>query len=332
MPSDLAAFESSLAARGISAGRQRDHLRLLRDFGRHFGGVHPSEVEAPDLRAFFEARHAAGYAPNTLRKERQMVLSFFDWAVQENVLDPARFEALRRVKPPGGGSSRIQPTPYSAKELRRLWKTMEDRWPKLPDAEARKRVERWQRGVAPYRRIRSHVIRTQLEAVVALSLHSALRRGETFELHVDDMHPDNAHVVVWSGERFKGDVRLVPFTEACRARVSDWIDLRARLSPAHDRPWLNVRASATVREPVARDTFDKLLSNYIGTGWTYRRLRHTGGVNWLRAGMSLWELQRFLGHRSLKDTMPYGEAIEVPLDPLVERLDARLTRRLPLPA
>ena len=132
-------------------------------------------------------------------------------------------------------------------------------------------------------------------------------------LHVDDLHPDNAYVVVWRGERFESEAREVPFTPALREQVAAWIDFRAAMKPEHNRPWLGLWAADTARQAIAGDTFDKLLANYLGRQWTFRRLRHTAGINWLKAGMTIWELQRLLGHRMLKDTLPYGEAVEVAL-------------------
>lgn len=261
-----------------------------------------------------------------------MILGFFSWLFEAGHLRGDALLALRAVRTPDGASARSRPEPYSRKELRRLRVVMDERWPKLPKSEATKRVTRWREGITPYPRIRRHAIRLQLEAVVALCLHAGLRRAEVFALHIDDVHYDNAHVVVWRGERFGSDAREVPFTQACRESVREWIEFRAAMKPGHDRPWLNLWAADTAREPVARETFDKLLANYLGQEWSYRRMRHTAGVNWLRAGLTIWELQRLLGHRTIKDALPYGEAIETPLERRMERLERDLTARVPLAA
>lgn len=328
----LADFETDIARRGVSEGRRRDTLRFLRGFDSWLGTRALIEAQGADLAAYLAKRGTNGYAPNTLRKERHMALSYFAWAFETGHIRAETLLSLRGVKPPAAASGQARPVPYSRKELRELREAINARWPKLPVGEARHRVTRWREGVTPYPRIRKHAIRLQLEAVVALCLHSGLRRGEVFALHIDDVHPDNAYVVVWQGARFRSEARQVPFTAACRERVAEWVEFRAGMKPDHDRPWLNLWASETARAPMARDTFDKLLANYLGREWTFRRLRHTAGVNWLKSGMMIWELQRLLGHRMLKDTLPYGEAIDADLGRRMQRLESTLTNRLPLAA
>jgi integrase len=44
--------------------------------------------------------------------------------------------------------------------------------------------------------VRVHTISTQLDAIIALALHLGLRRSEIFRLSVNDLHYENAYVVV----------------------------------------------------------------------------------------------------------------------------------------
>jgi integrase len=60
---------------------------------------------------------------------------------------------------------------------------------------------------------------------------------------------------------------------------------------------------------MSEHVFEKVLGTYVGEGWTFRRLRDTGAVEWLRAGLPVQHLQHLLGHRSAKDTLPYVEAV-----------------------
>lgn len=329
---DLTAYDADLADRGISDARRRDSRRVLDSFGASLGERSLFQATGGDLRAFLERRAAEGCAPSTLRKERHIVLAYFGWAKDVSHINGDTLLSLRDVKTPAAVSSRSRPCPYTSKELRRLRGVVDDRWPRLTDEAALRRVTRWSEGITPYPRIRHHAIRLQLDAVIALSLHGGLRRSEIFRLHLDDLHYDNAYIVVWRGERFGSEAREVPFTEDCRARVKGWIEFRSAMRPTHDRPWLNLWSGNTARSPLGKDAFDKLLASYLGREWTFRRLRHTAGINWLKAGMTIWELQRLLGHRMLKDTLPYGEAMEVALSSRVERLERALSDRLPIPA
>jgi integrase len=281
-----------------------------------------------DLAAYLAQKTEAGFAPNTLRKERQMALSFFAWAHETGRVSAENLIAMQSVVSPQGAINRSRPENYSPKELRFFREVINARWPLMDDERARKFARRWKNGDTPYSRIRKHAIRLQLDAVISLALHGGLRRREIFALHVDDLHYDNAYVVVWSGERWNSPYREVPYTEEARAAVRAWLDFRACMGVKHDSPWLNLWAATTAREPIGPDGFAKLLSAYVAPSLSYRRLRHTCGIAWLKAGMKLWEVQRFLGHASLRATLPYGEAVETSLQGRVERRQGSFSEAL----
>lgn len=59
--------------------------------------------------------------------------------------------------------------PYMSKEFAELGRAPEERWPLLDPSEDAYWISRWQRGISPYSRIRSHAIRRQLDAIIALA-------------------------------------------------------------------------------------------------------------------------------------------------------------------
>jgi integrase len=324
----LGDFERDLEARDVSRARRRDHLRVLRQLLDFLAPASLMAASADDLSAYLTWRDEAGYAPNTLRKERQMALSFFTWAHETERVSAETVFAMRSVVSPKGATNRSRPETYSAKELRFFREVINERWPLMGDERARKFARRWKNGDTPYSRIRKHAIRLQLDAVISLALHGGLRRGEIFALHLDDMHYDNAYIVVWRGERWNSPYREVPYTEEARAAVEAWLDFRACMGMKHDAPWLNLWAGKTARESIKPDAFAKLLASYVVSDLSYRRLRHTCAIGWLKAGLTLWEVQRLLGHAQLKDTLPYGEAMKTDLEGCVERLQAPFSRAL----
>lgn len=324
----LSDFNRDLEARGVSQARRRDHLRVLRQLSGYLAPNSLLMASADDLTTYLARREEAGYAPNTLRKERQMALSFFTWAREAGQISTETLVALRSAVSPQGATNRVRPEPYSPKELRIFRELINERWPLMDEVRARKFVRRWKNGDTPYSRIRKHAIRLQLDAVISLALHGGLRRGEIFALQLDDIHYDNAYAVVWSGERWNSAHREIPYTEDARAAVKAWLDFRACMGVEHGDPWLNLWAARTAREPIKRDAFAKLLSSYVAPGLNYRRLRHTCGIAWLKAGMTLWEAQRLLGQASLMDTLPYGEAIGAALQGRVERGEGRFSEAL----
>lgn len=312
-------FACDLEVGGVSKARKRDHLRVLRLVSDHLAPDPLLAASADNLASYLTRRQEAGYAPGTLRKERQMALSFFTWAHEAGHIGAETLLSLRSIPSPRGATDRVRPELYSRKELRAIREVIDSRWPLMDDARAGKFARRWRNGDTPYSRIRRHAIRLQLDAVTSLALHCGLRRGEILALHLDDLHYDNAYVVVWNGERWSSPYREVPYTENARAAVKAWLDFRACMGVEHDSPWLNLWAAKTAREPIKPDAFAKLLASYAAPELSYRRLRHTCGIAWLKAGMTLWEAQRLLGHASLKDTLPYGEAVKADLQRRMER-------------
>ena len=172
---------------------------------------------------------------------------------------------------------------------------------------------RWKNGVTPYARIRKHAIRFQLDAVISLALHCGSSRREILALHLDDMHYDNAYIVVWGGERLNSPYREVPFTDGARGAVEAWLDFRASMGVDHEPLAQPLGGEDGPRADQARRLRQAALQ-LRRAGVELPRLRHTCGIAWLRAGMTLWEVQRFLGHATLKDTLPYGEAMKVDLE------------------
>ena len=316
----LAEFGANLDARGISEARKRDHLRVLRQFDAFLTPRSLHDAKGPDLAAYLSKRGDDGCAPNTLRKERQMLVGVYLWAYDNHHLSADTFLSMRSVPTPAGATSRISPDPYTRKELLKFREALNLRWPLMDEERAWRFARRWREEITPYARIRKHAIHLQLDAIMSIALQCGLRRGEIFALHLDDVHYDNAYIVVDRGERWNRVYHGVPFTKVARAAVEAWIEFRSCLRVDHQHPWLNLWAEKTAREPIKPDAFAKLLSSYVAPELSYRRLRHTCGVVWLKTGMDLWVVQSILGHSTLKDTLPYAEAIKVDLEGRVKRL------------
>lgn len=324
----LADFGRNLEARPVSGARRHDHLRVLRQFLDYLSPESLTAASAENVTTYLEHRLGEGYAANTVRKERQMILSFFTWAHETGHVSAETLMSAQSAVSPRGAKSRSRPETYSPKQLRFFREVINERWPLMDDVRARKFARRWKNGDSPYSRIRRHAIRLQLDAVISLALHCGLRRGEILALHLDDMHYDNAYIVVWSGERWSSPHREIPYTAHARATVKAWLDFRACMGVEHNSPWLTLWAAKAAREPIKLDAFAKLPSGYVVPELSYRRLRHTCGIAWLKAGMTLWEVQRLLGHASLKDTLPYGEAMKTALQQGVERHEGSFSQAL----
>jgi integrase len=184
----------------VSPGRRDAHLAILRDLGDRLAPTPLNAAEPQAVAQFLAERIDAGFSPATVRKWRAMILAFYAWCWRAGYVSGDQLLELRTIRPPSGSAARAQPEPYRPGELRELRRVLDERWPRLPDDEAQRWVARWRDGLSPYSRIRSHAIRTQLDAVITLALHCGLRRAEIFRLDEQSINTDNAYVVVWDDD------------------------------------------------------------------------------------------------------------------------------------
>lgn len=288
-----------------------------------------SVADIAGVATFLEMKLALGAHPNTIRKYVGMLRAFYRWAYEHGHVTADTYLAVRAMKPPPESSRRAQPNPYRQSEVRQLGATLDERWPKLPDDEAWKWINRWREGRSRYSRVRSHAIRCQLDAIIALALYCGLRRAEIFRQEIDWLHYDNAYVVVGDEDGpLDGNWRTVHYTDSARAMIAPWCRLRRAINPDHSHAWLNLHAATTVSQPMRSDTFDKLLRTYVGPGWTLRRLRATCGVGWAKANLPPEHLRQVLGYSSLTDVWPYLALVGGDIGRRMDRLDGEFQREI----
>lgn len=327
------------ALNGLSDDRRRRVVKTLREL-ETFASVPLAEVTAEHVRLYYAELLGQGYHVNTVRNVQGRIRPFFAWALREDLADAKVVMAVRDIPPPRGSTNNALPRPYNRKELDRFWRELEQRWP-IDDAGHWS--NRWVRGLSPYRRVWPHATRLQLEAIVHLALHSGLRRDEIHRASVDDIHYDNAYVVVHGAAKGRNaggghKMREVPHTEASRRAVWRWLEFRATMLRAfgmedHGSPWLVLHPAATPNNPhlpssPAAPMRHRALAVALATvgGWELHRLRHTCGTEWLRAGMELEKVQVLLGHATLQQTLGYAKVVKADIHRSARRVEGEFTQ------
>ena len=316
--------QNFLASRSVSPARAAAVANLVADLEVSCVPRSLDCLDASTLRAFLDAKLAAGFHPNTVRKWLVMSRTLANWMYAQGVMSADTLLAIRAVRPPEGSSKRPQPWPYKRGEITDLRTLLDARWPRMTDDKARHYVLKWREDRTPYSRIRRHAIRLQLDAVIALALQLCLRRREIAALDVNCVSDLNAYVVVagfnvpWT-ER----ARAVPFTESARKAIADWLEYRNLLGADHDRPWVALHAGPKVGQPMKAEALDALLRTYVGDGWSLKRLRDTGAVSWVNRGMGVEHLRQLLGHSAIEDTLPYAQLASGDVERRVQRIESR---------
>ena len=317
----LTAFDADHLVR-LSLDRRNACLSVLRALERSLAPTPLERAASEAVAAFLTEHTGAGYSVGTLYKRRAMILGFYGWAWREGHISGDALLDLRAIRPPKGGGGRDQPHPYRQNEVRELRVILDRRWPRLPENEATRWVGRWRTGRSPYSRIRAHAIRAQLDAIIGLALRCGLRRDEIFRFDAESIHPDNAYIVVCADDG-PGRDRTAEYTDSAREAIVPWIRLRRKINPDHDRTWLKLWSADTVREPMTRATFDRMLRLYVGEGWTFRRLRATCIVNLILAGHQLEHLRDQLGYSDIAELLPYARCVGGNARREMRRRDAR---------
>lgn len=300
----------------ITPARSNERQKLLKEFEMH-AGVPIIQATETHFASFLAKLVADGLHPNTVRKKRGMILPFYGWAFDRRLYSAEDFERMRRVPNPRGATAVSKPKPYKRTEITQMWTDLDTSWP-IPDENL---VKRFWRGSTRYRRVNSLFMRAQLNAVIHLALHAGLRRDEIYYSGLDDIHYDNAYVVVRHAARKNthGEVkpREVPMTAGLNAALHEWIELRAQLmrtAPKRQRhkfPWLCLAKNGPQGlwfQPMRHPRFEEILTT-VGKGYRLHRLRHTCGTEWLRAGLPIEQVQVLLGHSRLQQTLAYAEIL-----------------------
>jgi integrase/recombinase XerC len=300
----------------ISAARRVAQRRVLNELLEFVGDV--DDLEADELRRYLATLVAdRGFKPGTVGQRLTMIRPFVRWLREQRVIDADRMLDLVAVEAPRGARNG-KPRPYSRKEIQQMWRDLDEAYPWSRRGKPGKRLDnaemylaRWRRGQSSFTRIQAYAQRRQVEAVIALALYGGLRREEIFNLDLEEMHYDNAYVVVRGAAKnpeAEARVRIVPMTPSLHAALKAWLDLREELAPTHDRPWLSLHGEAHARKPIRWTKFKELLSK-IGRGIEFHRLRHTFATERLRAGMDLAKLQLVMGHSRIQQTLAYTEFV-----------------------
>jgi integrase len=302
----------------ISPGRRGEQVKAI-EVMASLARIAPEDCGADELRAYLAYLSDHGRHVNTIRKHLNMVKPFFGWLWRARLIDAERLLLVREISPPRKSSAKGVPKPYSRKELERFWVELDRAWPKVDE----RFWARWKRGTSKYKRIAPHAMRIQIEAIVALALHCGLRRSEIFNATIEDIHYDNAYVVV---RHAKGDnngekYREVPHTQTSRAAVKAWIEVRAMMKPKHDGLWLSLAWEDVAAKKMRFTRFNGLLLT-IGD-WQLHRFRHTAGTEWLRGTRRIEIVQKLLGHTNLSQTLGYAKLVRDDLHEAVAKSELK---------
>jgi integrase len=326
----------------VSQHRRDIQMRVLNKLADSLDGRPLDELTAQDVATFFGAELHRGLHPNSVRTYMGMVRSFITWADQAGVIAPEVSAHIKSVRNPRGSTGRSQPNPYTISEVRTFHRLLAERYPALPEhGRGSRLLPRLLTGKSDRmgRHLLRHAKRLQFEAQIALALECGLRMVEIHRLNIAAMHYDNDQVVVLSAKKGPGASalnakRVVPYPSHARACVQEWLDFRFLLKPDHEVPWLMLDYIGRLDEQIVPQTYramSRSLDRFPGD-WGWHRFRHTAATEWLRSGVPLEKVSRFMGHTTLEQTRAYTKITEADVSDAFGKAEEDFARRLGLAA
>lgn len=243
------------------------------------GASEASRLDRSMLRRYVVHLSSSGASPATSARKLAAIRRYARWLVSQGVL----------LRDPTAGVS----TPVVRSKLPSV----------LAESEASRLVDRPLQGPPADVRAadaRRAAVALRDAAVLELLYGTGVRVAELCGLRLDDVDLGSKSVsVVGKG----GRERVVPFHEACRTRLTDWLDSgRDVLASTRSGTWLFLGSRGGplgVRD--VRRTVDRYSERPIHP----HTLRHTYATHLLDGGADLRVVQELLGHSSVTSTQIY---------------------------
>jgi len=231
------------------------------------GVKEPGDVTPNHIRVFLLVLRER-IKPSSIHDYYGCVNRFFNWLIEEGILDQSPFA---RMRPPRVPKQVIQP--FSQEDIRRMLVVIDN-----------------DGGFRGYRN----------RAIILTFLDTGLRLSELADIKVNDMDFDNGIIKVMGKGRKERFVRLGKETQRAV--------LRYLLMRKDKLPWLWVSNEGEPLKARGIQSFIKRLGKRVGikdARCSAHTFRHSFAVNCLRNGMGEFNLQSLLGHTTLEMTRRY---------------------------
>jgi len=274
-----------------------------------------NEITAFGIERWRNARHQDGIRPSTTNRELASLSGVLSYAVKPcRVLTTNPLRDVKRAKLDVLGRVRF----LSDDEDVRLRAALRDRDAEMRAARARFNAWRTERGFATLPDLPSPFA-DYLEAMIVVARGTGARRGELFDLTWGDVDLVAARLTVRGATAKTGLSRRMPLGAEALAALQAWHDQ----TPEPSR----TPTALVFPSPATGDRFDninKAWRNLMAAakidGLRWHDLRHDYASRLVRSGVSLYLVQRLLGHATPTMTSRYAHVSDDALVAAVAKL------------
>lgn len=146
-------------------------------------------------------------------------------------------------------------------------------------------------------------------AMLGIYYGCGLRRSEGVALELQDVDLHRNMLFVRRGKGYSE--RYIPFSEAIKRDFAAWLTVRSQLlvNPTEKAFLIGVTGKALKGPAVMERLKSLVIQSGVDHTTGLHTLRHSIATHLLKGGMSLENVSRFLGHRSLESTQIYTHLV-----------------------
>ncbi len=271
-------------------------LDRLEDQFKEFMPLALEDVTVRRVEQWRTQAAAKGLAPSTINRAVTCLRGVLTKALEWDFLATHPLERLKPLKTDKTPNVRF----LSADESERLQAALDKRDQGIKDARASGNRHREERGYPLLPDLSRREYPERLTPMVLLSLKTGLRRGELFDLRVEDFDR-KAKLVTVRGEGAKsGQTRHIPLSPKAFEILTTWIGeeevLTGRIFPAENGGRLDN----------VNNSWRKLLRDAKIAGFRWHDMRHDFASKLVMRGVPLNTVRELCGHSDLNTTLRYA--------------------------
>jgi integrase len=270
-------------------------------FVRRWPNVSLSDLHTFKVQGWRREKVNEGLSPAGINRPASALKAMLNRAVEWHVIEVNPLSSLKPLKEDTGKNIRF----LSETEEQSLRQALHEREENHRQERDRHNVWLAERNREPVPILRGVEFTDYLQPLVLLALNTGMRRGELFNLHIDDIElafgsRGEGRIIVRGGGSKSGNSRNIPLTNEARHTLTTWIkqtkpDGLVFPSPVTGQRFNNINSA-----------WARLITAAAIKGFRFHDLRHTFASKLAMRGVDLYTVKEFLGHASIETTQRYA--------------------------
>ena len=254
------------------------------------------EISIQKVERWRTGKLKAGTKAATLNRSTTALRAALSKAVEWEILQEQPLSKLKRLREDSQPIVRY----LSDEESERLLAALEARDAEIRSARERGNNHREKRGYELLPSLEGARFGDRLTPMVLLSLKTGLRRGELFDLCVEDIDANASTISVRAGIAKSGKSRTIPLAASTKRILDDWLDQSGisagRIFPGDDGG----------RLVSMKKSFAAVLESAGIENFRWHDMRHDFASRLVMRGAPLNTVRELCGHSDLSTTLRYA--------------------------